>query len=175
RQNRVAPGGNQTADPADQKQIQQPDHAGYPAADHSHAHQPDAGPGPEIVTGENVRQIGADQPDQGRHRKVDEHGVNGVSAYGHLAGDGFGHALQSPDDRGIRARAGRLTRWTAACSVLFLAGCGGPYSALSPAGPSAADAAALWWGMSSFAVLVLMVVVALWLYALRRRPREIDE
>jgi len=29
--------------------------------------------------------------------------------------------------------------------------------------------------MSSFAVLVLMVVVALWLYALRRRPREIDE
>lgn len=64
---------------------------------------------------------------------------------------------------------------TAVCSSLFLAGCTGPYSALDPAGPSAADAAALWWGMSSFAVLVLVVVVALWLYALRRKPRQLDE
>jgi cytochrome c oxidase subunit 2 len=53
--------------------------------------------------------------------------------------------------------------------------CSGPYSTLNPAGPAAADAAALWWGMSSFAVLVLLVVVGLWLYALRRRPGQISQ
>ncbi len=57
---------------------------------------------------------------------------------------------------------------------LVLAGCSGPYSALSPAGPSAVDAAALWWGMSTFAGLVLIVVVALWLYALRRKPGQLN-
>jgi len=36
-------------------------------------------------------------------------------------------------------------------------------------------AADLWWGMFIFAAMVLLVVVALWIYALRRSPRNYDE
>jgi cytochrome c oxidase subunit 2 len=45
---------------------------------------------------------------------------------------------------------------------------------LDPAGPAAHAAAALWWGMLGFATLVLAVVVALWLHALRRNPPPYD-
>ncbi|WP_235991239.1 cytochrome c oxidase subunit II [Halopseudomonas xiamenensis] len=53
-----------------------------------------------------------------------------------------------------------------------MGGCSGPYSALDPAGPSAAGAAGLWWAMVGFATVTLIAVVSLWLYALRRRPRQ---
>jgi cytochrome c oxidase subunit 2 len=52
--------------------------------------------------------------------------------------------------------------------------CDGAQSTLAPAGPSARMAADLWWGMFVFAALVLLVVVALWLYALCRSPRSYD-
>jgi cytochrome c oxidase subunit II len=57
----------------------------------------------------------------------------------------------------------------------LLAGCGGPYSTLDPAGPAASAAASLWWAMFIGATLVLLAVTGLWLYALRRDPGEIDE
>jgi cytochrome c oxidase subunit 2 len=55
----------------------------------------------------------------------------------------------------------------------FLAGCNGPLSALSPAGPSAHAIAGLWWGMFGFSALILLAVVALWLYAMWRKPQPL--
>ncbi|MEH6565236.1 MAG: cytochrome c oxidase subunit II [Halopseudomonas sp.] len=48
-------------------------------------------------------------------------------------------------------------------------------SALQPAGPSAQASAWLWWGMFGFFTLVLVVVVLLWLYAIRRDPGEVSD
>lgn len=59
--------------------------------------------------------------------------------------------------------------------LFFLSGCGGPQSALNPAGPSAQAVASLWWGMLSFFTLVLVTIVALWLYAMRRKPVSMTE
>ena len=56
-----------------------------------------------------------------------------------------------------------------------MTGCSGPYSALDPAGPSASGPAALWWAMASFAVTTLIVVVLLWIYAMRRQPGEVPD
>ncbi|MGM0421518.1 MAG: cytochrome c oxidase subunit II [Pseudomonadota bacterium] len=55
----------------------------------------------------------------------------------------------------------------------MLTACSGPYSMLDPAGPAAQDAAFLWWGMFAFFTLVLVLVIALWVYALRRDPKRI--
>lgn len=59
-------------------------------------------------------------------------------------------------------------------ALLGLSGCSGPFSTLDPKGPAAADVALLWWGMFAVATLVLLGVMALWLYAIKRRPREND-
>ncbi|MGR9036131.1 MAG: cytochrome c oxidase subunit II [Gammaproteobacteria bacterium] len=56
-------------------------------------------------------------------------------------------------------------------TLFFLAGCNGPQSFLNPAGPSAHAAARLWWGMFGFSALILPVMVALWLYAMWRKPK----
>ncbi len=58
---------------------------------------------------------------------------------------------------------------------MLLSGCGGPLSTLDPAGPAAASAAWLWWAMFAFATVVLIVVVALWLYAMRRDPGDVTD
>lgn len=58
---------------------------------------------------------------------------------------------------------------------LLLSGCSGPFSTLDPAGPSARDVAGLWWAMFGFATLVLMVVTALWIYAIRRPASHPDQ
>lgn len=55
---------------------------------------------------------------------------------------------------------------------MLLAGCDGPQSGLDPAGPAAQAAAWLWWGMFAWFGLVLLLVVTLWLVALRRSPRQ---
>lgn len=54
--------------------------------------------------------------------------------------------------------------------LLSLSACSGPYSALDPKGPAAAEVAWLWWGMFGFASLVMLVVVLLWHYAIKRSP-----
>jgi len=46
---------------------------------------------------------------------------------------------------------------------------------LSPAGPNALSAAWLWWGMFGWFTLVLVVVIALWLYAIRRAPEPVSK
>ena len=57
-------------------------------------------------------------------------------------------------------------------AVPILSACSGPQSALDPAGPMAREVALLWWLMCGFAALVLLVVSALWIYAMRRTPRQ---
>ncbi|MCC5868334.1 MAG: cytochrome c oxidase subunit II [Gammaproteobacteria bacterium] len=65
---------------------------------------------------------------------------------------------------------GRITAPLAVFILGSSAGCGGPYSTLDPAGPAASAAAFLWWGMFGLFTLVLVFVVGLWLYAMRRDP-----
>ncbi|MFN2329471.1 MAG: cytochrome c oxidase subunit II [Chromatocurvus sp.] len=60
-------------------------------------------------------------------------------------------------------------------ACISLNACSGPQSVLDPAGPTALAASRLWWAMSLYAALVLLVVTTLWIYALRRKYREIDE
>ena len=67
-------------------------------------------------------------------------------------------------------------KWTTlTLAVPWLAGCGGPFSALDPASPMAQQVANVWWGMFAFATLVLLVVSALWIYAMLRRPRAFSD
>ncbi|WP_365868917.1 cytochrome c oxidase subunit II [Arsukibacterium sp.] len=54
-----------------------------------------------------------------------------------------------------------------------ISGCSGPYSSLDPQGPAAADVALLWWLMFGFFSLVLLIVVLLWHYAIKRRAPEL--
>lgn len=63
---------------------------------------------------------------------------------------------------------------TLALAVPFLVACQGPQSALDPAGPMAREVAMLWWAMAGFSSLVLVVVSALWIHAMRRAPRTIE-
>jgi cytochrome c oxidase subunit II len=60
-------------------------------------------------------------------------------------------------------------------TLYFLSGCDGPQSALNPAGPSALAVAKLWWGMLGFFTLILLTIVALWLYAMWRKPAPLTE
>lgn len=60
--------------------------------------------------------------------------------------------------------------WTALAPLL--AGCGGPQSALEPAGRGAETIARLFWWMAAGAVVVWLAVLALGLYALRARPED---
>jgi cytochrome c oxidase subunit II len=62
-------------------------------------------------------------------------------------------------------------------TILALAssGCSGPLSTLDPGGPSSSTAAGLWWGMFVFSSLVLMALVALWVYAVRYDPERTAE
>lgn len=57
--------------------------------------------------------------------------------------------------------------------LLSLTGCSGPFSTLDPQGPAANEVALLWWGMFGFFTLVLLAVVALWHYAIKRQANSI--
>ncbi|MDX1677014.1 cytochrome c oxidase subunit II [Arsukibacterium sp.] len=59
--------------------------------------------------------------------------------------------------------------------LLTQTACSGPFSSLDPQGPAAADVAMLWWLMFSFFSLVLMAVVILWHYAIKRRAENAPE
>ncbi|WP_245861392.1 cytochrome c oxidase subunit II [Arsukibacterium tuosuense] len=56
--------------------------------------------------------------------------------------------------------------------LLSLNGCSAPFSSLDPQGPAAADVALLWWLMFGFFSLVLLIVVLLWHYAIKRRAPD---
>lgn len=69
----------------------------------------------------------------------------------------------------------RVAELILAATLLFVAGCSGPYSTLDPAGPAASSVAALWWGMFIVSTLVLVVLCALWWYAMRRKAGQISD
>jgi cytochrome c oxidase subunit 2 len=163
----VAPGGDQTADARHSDQIDQADKAGQPTAKSAHAAQPQACPRPEKIVGDEIGHIRADQRNQSRDRKMDQHGMDGVSAEGHSADDGFVFHKHSWSQS--------LIKTAGISGLLFLAGCSGPFSILDPAGPSAQAVAQLWWLMFSAFGLVFAIVVALWLYAVRRGPEPDDQ
>jgi cytochrome c oxidase subunit 2 len=57
---------------------------------------------------------------------------------------------------------------------VLLAGCGGPQSALDPAGPAAERIAGLFWWMAAGGALVWVAVVGLGVYAIRAQPAALD-
>lgn len=57
---------------------------------------------------------------------------------------------------------------------LALAGCTGELSSLDPVGPAATATSLLWWGMFGYFTLVLIFIVVLWFYAMRRDPGDLD-
>lgn len=65
-------------------------------------------------------------------------------------------------------RWGRGCIWSAA--ALWLAGCGGPQSALEPAGRDAERIAGLFWWMAAGALVIWLLVVALILYSFHAQP-----
>ncbi|WP_207386010.1 cytochrome c oxidase subunit II [Legionella gresilensis] len=59
--------------------------------------------------------------------------------------------------------------------ILFLftvIGCSGPQSTLDPAGPAAREISYLWWGMFIYSSIIVVGIVALWLYAMRPKLQE---
>lgn len=67
-----------------------------------------------------------------------------------------------------------LAKLAAIATLLPLAGCSGPLSALDPAGESARSAAWLWWGMLGLLGTIMLVVFALWFLALRLGPAKTE-
>ena len=57
-------------------------------------------------------------------------------------------------------------------SLILITGCTGPYSILDAGGPSAAEAQFLWWLMFGMFTAVFVVVVALFVYAMRPKPER---
>ncbi|WP_249978123.1 cytochrome c oxidase subunit II [Vreelandella olivaria] len=57
-------------------------------------------------------------------------------------------------------------------ATTVLVGCAGDKSILDPAGQAARDVRLIWWIMLSFASVVFTAVIALWLYAFKRKPVE---
>ncbi len=156
----VTPGGNQPANARNHKQVNQTYGAGNPAAQCAYTRQPEAGARPKEIVGEQVSAIGRNQADQGGDGKMNQHRVDRMAANRHFAGNGFMHGVHL------------------SCVLLLtalLAGCSGPLSSLDPAGPSARSGALLWWGMFIYASIVLVAVVGLWLYAMKRPADARDE
>jgi cytochrome c oxidase subunit 2 len=70
-----------------------------------------------------------------------------------------------------RRRHGRdACRWIVSTGALLLASCGGPQSALDPAGRGAERIADLFWWMTAGAVIIWLAVIGLAFYAMRVRP-----
>jgi cytochrome c oxidase subunit II len=67
---------------------------------------------------------------------------------------------------------GHACLWLVSGCALGLASCGGPQSALDPAGREAERIAELFWWMVGGAVIVWLSVVALTVYAVRARPER---
>jgi len=94
--------------------------------------------------------------------------VDSVSILGHAALQWLKRTARTRSERG----AGLFNGAALALAVPLLAACDGPQSALAPASPMASSVANVWWAMFGFSTLVLLVVSALWIYAMRRQPRE---
>src|SRR5690606_1533573 len=178
-QDRVAPGGDLQADLAHADQVDEPEYAGHPAAQRAHAGKPEAGTPPELIERPEIGQIDWQQPRQRGYRKMEQHRMQRMPANGRTTVDGvsiLGHAALQWLKRPARTRsergAGLFNGAVLGLAVPLLAACDGPQSALAPASPMASSVANVWWTMFGFSTLVLLVVSALWIYAMRRQPRE---
>lgn len=169
RQYCVAPGRNQPADLAYQQQVQQPRQASDPASYCSDTCQPQAGSGPECIAVIDKSHISSDEADQCSHRKVDQARVYRMAKNTDFTVNGLRRHTKLRD--GLKQIKPNLLQPSLAvvCSAGLLTGCTGPFSSLDAKGPAAAEVAQLWWGMFGFATLVLLSVVVLWLYAIKRR------
>lgn len=177
--NGMAPGGDEAANSCYQEQIDQADAAGNPATKCANAGQPQPGTCPELIVSDKVSDVGANHADQGRDRKVNQSRMNGVAADRHLAQYRFTNhecpLIGSECHARVRSRRWvRLTVLSSAFIPIFLSGCSGPFSALDAAGSSARIAQWLWWAMVLYATVVFLVVVSLWLYAIRRPHEDIN-
>src|SRR5690606_9603792 len=179
----VTPSGNQTANTRHRNQINQTHGTGNPSAQGTDTRKPQTGSGPKIIIGNKIGNISCDQSQQGGHRKMNQHRMNRMATEGHLAHDGFLHIVPLIFFKKLQqlvlcfSVAQKITfqRLTIFLTPFFVAGCSGPFSALDPAGPAARSAALLWWSMFAYATLVLIAVVGLWLYAMRRPQDTGDE
>lgn len=181
RKNGVAPCGNQAADTWHSNQIDQAYGARNPAAQGANSGKPETGARPEIIIAQQIGDIRRHQPNQGRNWKVNQHRMNRMTADGHFAHDGLRGFISAGFMSLIFNRFVHLTHLPVGFLLFILlilpllTGCTGPLSALDPAGPSARSAALLWWSMFAYATVVLVAVVALWLYAMRRPQDTRDE
>ena len=171
----MAPGGNEPSDLAYQQHIHQSGQTGNPATNSANPSQPQAGSGPEQITTVQKGQICGNQPDQGSHRKVNKTWVQRVAKYHNLAGNG----LHRHNTSRLKLKINKQKRHQPSLAavgttglLLSLTGCSGPFSSLDPKGPAAAEVALLWWGMFGVATLILLLVAALWFYAIKRRSDD---
>ena len=165
-QQRMAPGSHQMSDRAHADQIDKPHQTRKPTSPGADSAQPEASARPKNIMGKNKRAVGGHQAQQGGYWKVNQCRVDGMARNGHATADIFlGHQFL------LRVKQVFLAVALGFC----VTACDGPQSALEPAGSAAQAAAALWWGMFGVAALVLVVVVAAWLYAMVRKPTAVDE
>jgi cytochrome c oxidase subunit 2 len=74
--------------------------------------------------------------------------------------------------RSIKAVGAQISVWA---SLLAIAACSGPQSALDPQGPRARELAELWWIMAAGAVVIWLFVIGCAVYATRIRPRAHED
>lgn len=180
----MAPGNDQASYFVDDEQVRQTHGSGEPPTGHTNTRKPQTSTGPETVCSQDERYVRGDKSYQCCDREVNQHGVNGVPQDRHAANDVFLLHGYSPDQRitnrnrpvaGTNRPSLGLKSLAATPGLgipVLLSGCEGALSTLSPAGPNAQAAAWLWWGMFTWFTAVLVVVVVLWLYAVKRAPRE---
>ncbi len=181
RQNTVTPTGDQPTDTVHGNHVDQAYQPGQRAHHHADSSQPDAGTSPEQVFGKHEGQIGGYQANQGGDREVDDRGMQWMTANGHQTTYRLKWHESSCLKEGVapkrnaRCTDHRLAGYGALATLPGLSACSGPYSTLDPAGPSAAAALGLWWLMLGYFGVVMLVVIALWLKAMRRDASELDD
>ncbi|SFL78144.1 cytochrome c oxidase subunit 2 [Nitrosomonas communis] len=167
------PGNKQGTNTRYKYQVNQAGNSCQPATQTAQASQPQAYTYPERVICVQINQIGTYQSKQEGNRKMNQHGMNWVSTNRHTADNRLLCHGYAPRQK-LRIKTltinHSLVLLEAIIILFFLVGCSGPQSALNPAGPSAHAIANLWWGMLGFFALVLLTIVALWLYAMWRKP-----
>ena len=81
-----------------------------------------------------------------------------------------GGAAVPAGSQGVASLVTRVVPLTVCVGALLMAGCGGPQSALDPAGRGAERIADLFWWMAAGAAIIWLAVIGLAIYAMRVRP-----
>ena len=174
RDDRVAPGGDLASNFGDGNQVDDAGEASDAAAKGADADEPEAGTLPERVSGPEESEISGHEANQGRNRKVNHHGMQRMAGNGRAA---IGRGWRKLGHVNLLVPSGcRAMKWTLAigATVPLLVGCEGPQAIVDPAGPMAREVTRIWWAMFAFATVVLFAVTAIWIYAMRRKPRDYE-